>query len=85
VKLTFFLGTNSGALRQGGQSLPAHIALTITYGLSGREEEACTTAAQVLKIDPKFSGEHLANRSLRYKNQDDKEHFIDALRKAGLN
>jgi TolB-like protein/Flp pilus assembly protein TadD len=64
-------------------NLGAHIALTVAYGLSGRDEEARSTAGEVLKLEPKFTLDSLS-RSLVYKNQADKARFIDALRKAGL-
>ena len=63
--------------------LLAHIALTVAYGLCGREEEARAAATEILRIEPKFSVAYLAKK-LTYKNQADKERFIDALRKAGL-
>jgi adenylate cyclase len=61
----------------------AHIALTVAYGLCDREEEARATATEILRIQPKFSVERYAKR-LKFKNQSDKERFINALRKAGL-
>jgi adenylate cyclase len=61
----------------------AHLALTSSYSLSGREEEARTEAEEVLRINPKFSLAHFAKIVL-YKNQADKERLVDALRKAGL-
>ena len=61
----------------------AQLALTVAYGLSGHEKEARTTASEVLRLNPKFSIEYYS-KTLLYKNQDDKDRFIDALRKAGL-
>jgi len=61
----------------------AHIPLTVAYSMCGREEEARTTATEILRIDPKFSVEHFA-KILKFKNQADKERYIGALRKAGL-
>jgi adenylate cyclase len=65
-------------------SILSHINLTFAYSVSGREEEARTTAAQVLRLDPKFSVDHFAKRALKFKNQADTERFVAALRKAGL-
>jgi adenylate cyclase len=59
------------------------VSITTTYSLLGREEEARAEAAEVLKINPKFSLERYA-KMLPYKNQADVELEIDALRKAGL-
>jgi len=53
------------------------------YSLMGREKEAQEEAAEVLRIDPKFSLEHHAKASL-FKNQADLDRHIGALRKAGL-
>jgi adenylate cyclase len=57
--------------------------LTATYSISGRGEEARAEAAEILRIDPKFSLEHFAT-ARPHKNPDNTERFIDALRKAGL-
>ena len=59
------------------------LALAATYVLSGREEEARAEAAEILRIDPKFSLERLA-KTRPHKNQANTKSFIDALRKAGL-
>jgi hypothetical protein len=48
----------------------------------GREREARLEAAEVLRIDPKFSLDDLATASLRDSPARDK--FVGALRKAGL-
>ena len=61
----------------------AHLFLISAYILVGHEEEARATAEVVIKIDPKFSLDHLSN-TLPYKNQVDFDRHIDALRKAGL-
>jgi adenylate cyclase len=60
-----------------------HLGLANTYIWLGQEEEARNHAAEVLKIDPKFSLEGYA-KLLRFKNQADTDRVIDALRKAGL-
>ena len=53
------------------------------YSLAGRDEEARAEAAEVLRLNPKFSLERW-EKSLRYKDQKDQEQFISALSKAGL-
>ena len=63
--------------------LPGNLGLTATYSVMGRMEEARTQAAEVLRINPKFSLERWS-KTLRYKNPDDVERTVDALRKAGL-
>ena len=71
------------AVRKEPDSLVARIMMTVVYSLSGREEEARAEGAQVLRIQPKFSLEKF-EKKVTYKNQDDRERFIGALRKAGL-
>ncbi len=67
------------AVRQAPDSLWARIMMTVVYSLSGRDEEARAEAAEVLRIQPKFSIE-----KSRYKRKTDGERFNGALRKAGL-
>jgi tetratricopeptide (TPR) repeat protein len=43
------------AIRQEPNSYLAHFMLTVVYSLSGRDEEARIQAAEVLRIQPKFS------------------------------
>jgi len=64
-------------------SLFARIDLTSCYSLLAREEEARTEAAEVLKIDPKFSLAR-AKKTWPHKNQFQLERVIESLRKAGL-
>jgi TolB-like protein/Flp pilus assembly protein TadD len=71
------------ALQYKPDNLFTHIALATTYALCGQEEEARAEAAEVLRINPKFSLERYA-KTLPYKNQADVEFQIGALRKAGL-
>jgi len=52
--------------------------LTVIYSMSGREEEARAEAAEVLRINPKFSLEKFRTKGAG------KDRFIGALRKAGL-
>ncbi|MDB4444358.1 tetratricopeptide repeat protein [bacterium] len=62
--------------------LRAHLNLAATYIHLGREEEARAEAAEVLRINPKFSLERLAKGSVYKKAA--LERYFDALRKAGL-
>jgi len=55
----------------------------VTYIMMGRDEEARAAAAEVLRINPKFSVEFYAKRSL-VKDRSVIDKAIDALRKAGL-
>jgi adenylate cyclase len=65
--------------------LPARLGLTATYILSDKAAEAEVAATEVLSIDPKFSLEHEHFAKTRpYKNKADIDHYVAALRKAGL-
>jgi tetratricopeptide (TPR) repeat protein len=70
-------------LHRQPKHLIAHIVLAATYSFSGREEEARAEAAEILRIDPKYSLERLA-KTRPHKNQANTVRFIEALRKAGL-
>jgi adenylate cyclase len=70
-------------LHRESKNVLTRTVLTATYSYSGREEEARAEAAEILRIDPKFSLERLA-KARPHKNPDNTERFIDALRKAGL-
>ena len=61
----------------------ARIMMTTVYSFAGREEEARAEAAEVMRINPKFSLEEYA-KIVSYKNKDDKDRAVEALRKAGL-
>jgi adenylate cyclase len=71
------------AVRREPNSLFARLFLAAAYSRAGRNEEARIEAAEVLRINPKFSLEKFA-KSLTYKNQEDVERTVSALRKAGL-
>jgi len=71
------------AIRQEPNSLLAHLTMAELYALAGRDEEARVEAAEVLRINPKFSVEEYEKRD-SYKKKEDNELFIGAMRKAGL-
>src|SRR5437016_3825714 len=60
-----------------------HIGLATIYSELGREEEARVEAAEVLRINPKYSLEVWRQRS-PYKDPAVLERMLAALRKAGL-
>ena len=62
----------------------AHIGLTTTYSLMGREKEARAEAEEVLRINPKFSLDYYAKTGLVFKDQSEIDKVVNALRKAGL-
>ena len=71
------------AIHGAPDSFYARIFTTAVYSLSGRDEEARAQAAEVLRLNPKFSLKTFGKR-LRYKNQDDHHQWISALSNAGL-
>ena len=71
------------ALQRSPDNLLAHVLLATTYGKMGREKEARAEAAEVLRINPKFSLDYFA-KALPFKDQKVTNNLIDALRKAGL-
>jgi adenylate cyclase len=64
-------------------SLWAHTCLASCYALLGRDAEAKTESAEVLRIDPNFSLEIL-QKQLPYKDPAETELVVGSLRKAGL-
>jgi adenylate cyclase len=71
------------AIQLSPKNLIAHLGLTCAYSLSGSDEKARAHAAEVLRISPDFSLDRFAEK-LPFKNQAEKERYINALRKAGL-
>jgi len=71
------------AVRQEPDDLLARIMMTVVYSLSGRDEQARAEAAEVLRIQSKFTLKGFEKR-LTYKRKEDSEKFLNALRKAGL-
>jgi adenylate cyclase len=71
------------AVSQKPNDLLARMMMTVVYSLSGRDEEARVQAAEVLRIQPKFTLKKF-EKKLTYKKKADSEKFISALRKAGL-
>jgi len=68
------------AIQLAPDDIYAHSRLAATYVMMGRDNEARAEAAEVLRINPKFSLDYLAKTSVCK----DTNNLIDALRKAGL-
>lgn len=66
----------------GSDYLTAHLSLANIYELMGRENEARSEVAEVLRIDPRFSLERYI-KGLHF-DQSIKDRLADNLRKAGL-
>ncbi len=71
------------AIEREPRDIMSYIVLTSTYSMAGREKEARAAAAEVLKINPKFSLEQFA-KIHPYKDPATKDRYIDSLRNAGL-
>jgi adenylate cyclase len=61
----------------------AHIGLAATYSMMNREKDARAEAAEVLRINPKFSLDDFP-KVFPYKDQSVTNNLIDACRRAGL-
>jgi len=75
--------TYKKAIQRSPDNFPAHLSLGATYSMMGREKEVTIEAAEVFRINPKFSVDEYV-RTLPPKDKPKLELFIDALRKAGL-
>jgi adenylate cyclase len=62
----------------------AHTRLAATYSMMGREKEARAEAAEILRLNPKFSVDSWAKRVQNYKDPSETDKIANALRKAGL-
>ena len=71
------------AIKQEPNDPLSHIVMASCYSLSGRMEEARVAAAEVIRVNPKFSLEQFA-KTTPHKDPAVRERFIDSLRKAGL-
>jgi len=66
----------------GPDQLIAHLGMALTYLMMGREKEARSECAEVMRIDPEFSLERFI-KSIPY-DQSKKDQIAASLRKAGL-
>ena len=71
------------ALQLSPDNFFTHVGLTSVYSMTCQEKEARAEAAEVLRINPKFSLDKAAG-GYPYKDQSQADKFINALRKAGL-
>ena len=61
-----------------------HIWLAANLAQLGQLDEARAEAAEVLRIDPKYTIDGTQRRLALFKRPEDAEHLFDGLRKAGL-
>jgi len=71
------------SIQRSPDNILTHVSLAATYSMMGREKEARAEAAEVIRINPKFSLDLFAKRQV-YKDQSEVNKLVDALRKAGL-
>jgi adenylate cyclase len=71
------------AIEREPRDIVSYIVLTSTYSMAGREKEARVAAAEVLKINPKFSLESYA-KIQPYKDPATKKRLIDSLLRVGF-
>jgi adenylate cyclase len=73
------------AIQRVPDNIIARYNLAATYSMMGREKEARAEAAEVLRINPKFSLDLWAKRGRQiYKDESEIDKLVDAMRKAGL-
>jgi adenylate cyclase len=65
-------------MRQG------HVFLAANLAQLGRLDEARAAAAEILRIDPKYTIDGTQRQLALFKRTEDIERFLDGLRKAGL-
>jgi adenylate cyclase len=61
-----------------------HVWLAANLAQLGQLDEAHAEAAEVLRIDPKYTIDGTQRRLALFKRPEDVEHLLDGLRKAGL-
>ncbi|MGC1404595.1 MAG: tetratricopeptide repeat protein [Thermodesulfobacteriota bacterium] len=72
------------ALQRSPHHIMAHVYLSATYSLMGREKEAQAEAEEVLRINPKYSLEYFIKINPYKDHSSLEKYFIKPLRKAGL-
>jgi adenylate cyclase len=72
------------AIQLAPTNIYAHIGLVLTYSLMGREKEARDEAAEVLRIEPKFSIKYYAKIIAPIYKKKTVDRVINRLRSAGL-
>lgn len=70
-------------IQRSPNHITVHLGLAATYIMMGRDLEARTEAAEVLRIDPNFSLDRFA-KVFPYKDQSVTDNLINACRRAGL-
>jgi Flp pilus assembly protein TadD len=63
------------AIQLPPEDFSPHAQLAVAYILMGREKEARSEAAEVLRINPKDSVDALAKNSVYYQSETDKDRY----------
>jgi adenylate cyclase len=71
------------AVHKEPNDLLGRVMMTVVYSWSGQDEKAHAEAAEVLRIQPKFTIGKF-KKKVTYKNKSDAEKFLGALRKADI-
>ena len=75
-------------LREFASRIPnrsqGHVFLAANLAQLGQLDEARAEAAEVLRLDPKYTIDGTERRHVLNKRPEDTEHLLDGLRKAGL-
>jgi adenylate cyclase len=71
------------ALSGSPDQLTPYLTLAASYSTLNHTEDAHKAVEEILRLNPDFSLEYLANTA-PYKNQEELDKLINALRKAGL-
>jgi adenylate cyclase len=77
------VSTYKKALQRSPDNFFAHVILTYLYNRMGLEKEARAEAAEVLRLNPKFSVDNYLAWA-PYRDERQREEIVNALRKAGL-
>jgi tetratricopeptide (TPR) repeat protein len=71
------------ALQRAPDAFFIHAGLAVTYFQLDRGEEARASAAKTLELNPNFTVTAVS-KTLKYKNQDDIQVLLNAMRKTGF-
>ena len=61
-----------------------HALLAMTCARLGQMDEACTEAAEVLRVHPEYTIAGVAKRVMVFKSEKDAEHYFGGMREAGI-
>jgi len=72
------------ALQLSPDNVITHVSLAAAYSMMGHEKEAQAEAAEVLRVNPKFSLDNWARKRPFFRDQSQNDKVVNAMRKAGL-